>query len=331
MNTKKELALSEPYYSTYHMHGISSAVIESNNSMKNWYINNAFMLVCSRKFLSGFSSPLLDIEKASWLDNPYVEGYWYDLKFAKGYINYIIRDLIDNNFYVFFHGVDDYYINGKSWYHKRHFSHDGLICGYDQTTHEFCLHAYDSNWVYRKFWIPQSSFIKGLRSKIDQNGRICGIKSKHDQISFDTNKILNKMRDYVDSDLTKYPFDGDGNVYGSCVHSYIAKYIDFLADGTIPYEKIDWRIFRMIWEHKKRMYERIQLLEKELKWTSSLSDKYEPLIRISDQSRMLYASYVIKRRDSVLPEIKKQLIEIEKTEKYIIKKILTKAQKENLI
>ena len=42
----------------------------------------------------------------------------------------------------------------------------------------------------------------------------------------------------------------------------LPKYIDKLYDGSIPYDRMDRRVFRLIWEHKKIMLERIEAMEK---------------------------------------------------------------------
>ena len=59
---------------------------------------------------------------------------------------FLIRSLIDNGYYVAFGGVDDYYMEGKSWYQEKHFDHDGLIVGYDQNDKTYTIYAYDQNW-----------------------------------------------------------------------------------------------------------------------------------------------------------------------------------------
>ena len=55
----------------------------------------------------------------------------------------------------------------------------------------------------------------------------------------------------MESDLEKFPENGEGNVRGLVVHTYLAKYLDMLYDGSISYERMDRRVFRLIWEHKK--------------------------------------------------------------------------------
>ena len=66
-----------------------------------------------------------------------------------------------------------------------------------------------------------------------------------------------------------------GEVKGIVVHDYMAMYIEKLLDGTIPYEKMDYRIFRLIWEQKKAMLERIEKMEEMMPQVKDVSEKYK--------------------------------------------------------
>ena len=119
-----------------------------------------------------------------------------------------------------------------------------------------------------------------------------------------------------------YPFEEDKTPYGIAVQNYIVKYLDKLIEGVIPYENIDRRIFRLVWEHKKAMFERIETIEKMLELDSVLSDEYINIVKMADNMRMLYASYRIKKRDGLLPLIKNELIKLIEAEKMILTKFV---------
>ena len=312
MNKRVELPLIEPLYSTYHNQGAGTAVIGNNQSVRNWYLNQVMNLTCSKKFLNGFTTPEITIADSSWSGNPYLDKRWISSEFTNGYINPIIRQMLDKGFYVAFGGVDDFYVKGKSWYKERHFSHDGLICGYDQNDKTYCIYAYDSNWIYQKFWVPQKDFNAG-RIAMRKKGTFssfCGLKVKAEQIEFSPKIACQKIKEYLDSNLEKHPFEKEGNAYGSVVHEYIAEYVTKLHSGDIPYERMDRRVFRLIWEHKKAMLERIENIERCLNLTDEISEEYKLIVSEADTMRMLYASHHMKRRDSVLPIIKKKLLNL---------------------
>ncbi|MBE6604923.1 MAG: hypothetical protein E7639_04375 [Ruminococcaceae bacterium] len=324
MKKKIELPLVEPLYSTYPCQGAGTAVLINNPSIRNWYLNQVMILTCMRKFLNGFTTPEIGVVESSWVANPYLDKKWHNMQFMEGHTHFVIRKLLDEGYYVYFTGIDDYYVEGKSWYHERHFDHDGCICGYDQENKTYCIYSYDQNWIYQKFWTTQKSFDAGRKAlfKKKRYGNICGIKPKGEQIAFSHETALKKIAEYLDSNLEKYPETEEGAVYGIVVHDYIAKYVGKLYDGSIPYEKMDRRVFRMIWEHKKVMLERVKLIEDALSLDHSLSDAYTSVVREADNCRMLYAAHHMKQRNSVLPIIQKKLMSLKEKEKKLLENLL---------
>ena len=330
MNKFVELPLVEPIYSTYHYQGMATATIGSNPSIRNWYLNQVMDLRCGRDFFKGLSTPHITVMDSGWPQNPHLEKRGYSSQFVKGYINYIIRELLDNGYYVVFEGVDDYYVQGKTLYKERHRVHDGLICGYNQEDKTYCIYAYDSNWVYRKFWTPQRCFNAGRMAmhKKGEYGNICGIKPHLDKVEFSPEIVYKNLLEYLDSSFEKYPINSEGEVFGTIVHAYIGEYIKKLMDGSIPYEKMDHRILRVIWEHKKVMLERIIAMEEVLQLGQTYSDQYRPLVDKANSMRMLYASHQMKRRDSVLPILYKKLLELMDAERKILITFTEKVGKE---
>lgn len=326
-----ELPLLEPMYSTFHYQGTATSILVNNPSIRNWYLNNIMELKCDRSFLSGFTTPSLTIYQSDFSSNPHIEKLWFAMHYLNGCLNKFIRNMIDAGFYIAFNGIDDYYIPGKSWYHTSHFNHDGLICGYDQNNKTFCMYAYDNNWVYRKFWTPQSAFSKSYKIMYDQGvrGSILAIRPKADIISFEKDTALNNIKKYLDSDMDKYPENVEGEVYGIAVHNYICKYIDKLYDGSIPYSKMDRRIFRLIWEHKNVMLERIEMIEKELQIDNLISSEYSKIVSDANMIRMLYASHHIKRRDGILPTIREKLYTIMDTERKLLNDLILKSEEKH--
>lgn len=328
LNQRIELPLVEPIYSTYHNQGSGAAVLGDNPSINNWYLNQVMILTCSRKFLNGFTTPEIGIAESSWQANPYLEKRQYHMQFLEGYTNSIIRRLLDAGYYVCFQGVDDYYVEGKSWYHTRHMNHDGCICGYDQNDKTFCIYSYDQNWIYQKFWTPQKSFDRGRKELFKKGvyGSICGIKPKEEQVDFSPESALRKIGEYLDSNMDKYPEIGEGPVRGIVVHDYIAKYIDKLYDGSIPYERMDRRVFRLIWEHKKAMLQRIEKIESAMLFDHSISETYKTVVREADNCRMLYAAHHMKQRNSALPIIKQKLLSLKLMERTLLEELLQKGK-----
>lgn len=326
MKKRIELPLAKPSYCTYHFQGANDSLYPNNNSMKNWCLNEVMNLTCDRKFLNGYSSPGVGVEKSSWHDNPFIEKITYPMQYCNGYINYIIKNLLDSQYYVYYWGIDDYYINGKSWYKTRHFSHDGLICGYDSFEKTVCICAYDINWVYRKFWVPFKSLNAGMKSTWEKEGyfgQFCGIKPKSYNVEFSPDVALKNIKIYMDSSLEKYPENENGMVYGRIVHHYVLLYFDKLIDHSILYERTDRRTLRMLWEHKSVMLERIKHIEQEKNIGTEFSNMYQSVVDKMNFARMLYASYIERRRDSLLPQIKTAINDCYNNESLILEKLLS--------
>lgn len=323
-----ELPLVEPMYSTYH-NGIVTACLVNNLTLRNAYLNEAGILTCNRKFLSGYTSPEIDVEGTRIEDASFLIKQWISMIPLKHLLNSMIKNYLDEGYYVHYSGVDDYFIEGKSFYQEKHFSHDGTICGYNQEDKTFCIYAYDKDWVYRKFWTPQKSFEDGRKYSYNGGvrGGIIGLKPKEGKIEFSSEKALKLIKDYLDSNMKKYPEDGEGAVRGIVVHRYIVKYLEKLYDGTIPYEKMDWRVFRMIWEHKKVMLERIERIENQLGLDAKTSKKYKRVVDEANNMRMIYAMLHTKRRDSLFQSLQKKLLSLDEQEEKILKELLRKTKK----
>ena len=329
MNKCIELPIYEPIYKTYQYQGSGAAILDIDDPIRNWYLNEAVNLRCNRCFLKGFGSPFIDIINSSLQVNPYIEKTLISTVFLKGCINQVIRNVIDSGYYLYFLGVDDYYVKNKSLYKERHLYHDGLIYGYNLTDRTYCIYAHDSNWLYRKFQTPEICFTNGWKSAIKNNKivNIYALRSKGENVELSPTKVCANLSEYLNSDLEKYSFSDVGEVKGIVVHTYIAEYVMKLYRGEIPYRFMDWRVFRLIWEHKKVMLERIIKIEETLNFDNKLSEKYRPLVKEADTMRMLYASHHMKRRDSVLPIISEKLLRLQKNEREILTELVEKMGK----
>ncbi len=313
-------------YSAYNGQGAATGAIYANPSIKNWYYNNAMMLVCGRKFLDGYTSPQLNIEGTGVMNNPCFEKRWVGTKFLGGHIHYVIRAILDDGWFIYYCGVDDYYIKGKSWYHEKHELHDGTICGYDQEDKTYSILAYDQNWIFRVFKTPQKCFEAARKKtlKTKSFNTMCIYKPIEEQIKIDVKTMCENLEKYMDSSLEKYPPDVYETAYGIVAHDYVAMYLDKLLDESIPYSRMDRRVLRVLWEHKVVMQKRLRAAQDELGIGDEFSSNYEKVVKEAESARMLYASHHMRRRDSLLPIIKKKIMKIKEDEENILKVFLTK-------
>ena len=294
----------------------------------NQMLNQCTSLSCTRKFIRGFTTPQVTFQRMSVVGMPCLENYYISFRYTRPYIKDIIKQMLDEGYYIYYSGVDDFYLPGKSWYGTRHMSHDGVICGYDETDGTYSIAAYDINWVYNLIRIPQECFLQGMDTMIEQKkyGHLLAYKVKDGEVKLDEKMILGYLKEYLSYEMEKFPIEEDGRVYGIAVQDFLAMYIGKLKDGSIPHEKMDWRALRPVWEHKKCMLDRILAIESKLEWDDTFSTEYKPLVEYADRIRMMYALYHKTARESILDGIAKGLLELKEKEKEILTRFVEKLE-----
>ncbi len=324
---KVELPVEEPMYSTYHWLSNAGIPAKQNPTSDNWYYNNTVNWQCTRAFLRGLTTPKISVEVGSLWQIPFFDKGGVSTRFARYCSVQLIKTMLDEGYYVAFAGIDDFYIKGKSFYQERHFSHDGMITGYDDEN--FTMAAYDQRWIFRTFQTPQSGFVEGLEAMCAQGefAGITAVKAKDDEQILDLNQIRDQLKKYLKADLEEYPVDCAETAKGMIVYDYICMYLDKLNDGSIPYERKDRRIFRMIWEHKKCMLKRIAAVEKECGWSSTLSDAYEEVVNKANKARMIYAKFVLKFSSADLEKLQVLLMQMKAYEGNVLNDFLVQLEK----
>jgi hypothetical protein len=308
---------------------MATAIISSNPSIRNWALNENVTMWCEKSFLWGVTTPYLSVQFSSYEENPHLEKHFFDLTDENIIFDQLVRKYMDNGYYFYFNKIDDFYLDGKTWYKERHFFHDGILCGYDQENKLYCIYAYDNRWKYTKLWIPQESFNDGIRSMREsgEKGYLYALKPMPERVEFNPTVVVNNLKSHINTTFEVCPPTDPTGATGLAVHDYILLYLDKLLDNSIPHERMDWRIFRVIWEHKKLMLERIERMEEALSLDSTTSDLYKFIVEEANKIRLLYASYHMKRRDSLLVSIKEKLIEIKNKEKEILEKFIEEAER----
>ena len=321
------LPYNEPMYSTYHWMSCAGIPAKQNPTSDNWYYNNTVNWRCTRRFLNGYTSPELNLGTGITLDLPFLNVLCVNMRLIRRCPIEIIKTMLDDGFYVVFHGVDDFYVEGKSWYKEHHSSHDGLIIGYDDEKEVFSIAAYDQRWIFTVFETPQQGFLEAISStcSVGDYGELQAVKAKENEIvELDLEMIYNGLSNYLTADLSQYPMSCQDIVWGVPVYDFICLYFDKLDDGSIPYERRDNRIMRFIWEHKKCMLGRINAVEIKCRWNNNLSESYKRVVEKADKARFIYSKYSIKKSSSSLEGIQTILMEIKDEEVSILKNLCNK-------
>lgn len=299
----------------------------------NQILNQAVTLGCSRNFLTGFTGCLPYIPDMGIYNLDCIEIIGVSLKFARKFCLETIKEMLDCEYYVFFVDIDDYYIPNKSWYGERHFPHDGIICGYDDGDKSFSIAAHTKDWIFDLFRAPQSSFVEGMYSSQEMGKRCALLAYKvkdNTDIKINPEEILRRLKSHINSSLELYPTHKQGDVRGVVTYDYIDIYLQKLADGEVPHEKMDWRTLRPVWEHKKCMLHRIKLLEQLYSWDNDMSQRYVSLVDFSNQVRISYALYHKKPRENLLKSIRTRLTDVKEQDIKFSTELIEKLSQEDL-
>lgn len=318
----------EPMFSTYHFLSNVGIPAKQNNTSDNWYYNNVVEWRCTRKFLQGFTSPEMNLPRCNTGNMPFLEKTSVNTRFARRCSLDIIKTMLDDGFYVAFSGVDDFYIMGKSWYKTRHFNHDGLIIGYDDDNGTLSIAAYNQCWIFTVFETPQECFVEAMTELCDKGiyGALYAIKANSEPQELKIQNINNELKRYLSSNINDYPLDNPDAAWGVVVYDYLCMYLDKLADGSIPHERGDRRVFRLVWEHKKCMLGRIKAVEEFCGWDNELSSAYEEVVGLADKVRFIYSKFVIKYSNKNLEKMQLLLMDIKRSELDLLTKFLLKLE-----
>ena len=158
--------------------------------------------------------------------------------------------------------------------------------------------------------------MEGLQALCEKSsyGGIHAVKAKDEVQELDLKTIYEAVKGYMSSNIETYPLTDTGTANGIVVYDYICMYLDKLADGSIPHERRDRRIFRLIWEHKKCMLGRIRAVEEKCHWDDSLSTAYNEVVALGDKMRFIYSKFVIKYSSKDLENIQICLMRMKELE-----------------
>lgn len=329
MKEYKTLPVVMPPLTTYHYNACPGVVAMNHPKAYTWYYNNAVDITVQKKFLNGYTSPMIAVPGNTYENMTFIRCEKVNLIFTMDYLKEIIRRMIDQDFYVYFTSADDYYLPGKSWYKERHFRHDGMVSGYDMRDDSFTLTAYDSRWIFRSFRVPADSLVQAFESAFRisfPNGNLLAWKHKRIPILPDPGKIRTDIASYLDSDLRKYPFSGEGTtVHGMVVYPYLVEYLTRLGDGRIPHERMDRRVFRLFYEHKALMRGRLAAFSAP---NADFAKKYEAVVGLADRMRFQYKKYELKPVPYDLELLIEYLEKCRELESEVLEEYLENTEKE---
>ncbi|PXV95598.1 hypothetical protein C8E03_101227 [Lachnotalea glycerini] len=266
----------------------------------------------------------------------------YDRKFLSTTdIICFIENKISDGFYLYTY-IDEYYSISEG---KEHYCHDISIYGYDKIKQLLHVIGFDKKGNYTTYTILYSVFRLAFESGIllskeyDQYGGknyLLGIApnfSREKKYVIEPENMKSIFYDYLNNIRTIDNFVTDDpnydlymqpqNVYGICVYDCITEYISNFTNWT---HKIDYRIFHVLYEHKKLMSDRLLYLKEELKYPISEQEiiQTNELIHSCDKARLIVLKHNIIPKEQTLSKLLNYILQISQEESKLFKQVYDK-------
>lgn len=312
MLRSKELSYREPRFQAYNYTGIIGVVLSEYKCLENWYFNNCIQWEINKDgSVDSFAiTALIPGMQGDLLEEKHFSG-----KLVYNSVDLIVRDLIDNDYYVNFWGIDDYYIPKKRHYESKHIYHDGLIVGYDDNNNTYSWASYNDSNHFSLFKTPQNCLSQAFNSHfIEHRNSLSGIKMKEKIVKVDLNYelILDSINNYL------YPSVDNNKYYGIQIYDQLIR--ETLSNG-MKFGYVDKRKMRLILEHKKCMLDRFKKLSQEIPEFNKVFENYLDIYNDAFSLQYLSVKYSITKKESYLNTMIELLKYLEQKEKNVLSEL----------
>lgn len=316
---QKILPLAAAPIETYQGTSFILSVILSYENMGNAYFNNYINIRCNNTY---------DSVKVN-LDFTGVSGDDYREKGLAEINRYFIKNIHQDNFhgfmreridqenYLLFFGVDEYYLSYSEYFQKKHRLHDTYVYGYDADS--FCMMAYKDRKLSR-FQLPMQELLRALYCQ-DRPMEIISFftfrpsHSAIEVISFE--KIKQSFYEYYHSE-----YSGNGSqtaIYGMNTYNILIKCAETaISEFNNDAYPMDLRPFRAFWEHKKVFKDHILKMSEKIVFDRRV---YGMMDEIERQSSIIFKLMIKHKLNSdvqILERVAAYLMQLKEKEERLI-------------
>ena len=284
----RTLPIVMPPIETYQSSSFILGIVLANDNIKNAYFNNYINLSCNNT--SDIWNMNLRFVNDLWEDYRVAglaEMDMYHLKnIAKENFGDFIKERIDQGNYLLLYYIDEYYLSYTENYMKKHFIHDTYIYGY--STDLFYIMAYKDNKL-QTCEILIEEIVSGIYAymDVDKDANFCSFRPFHAiHVEIDCMKIKNEIRNYVKG----YQLNSDGIISGIGIYDILMCCLRSKID-SYEHNKLDLRVFRLLWEHKKVLIDHIKEIINSKNCKEVCIDKMEYIERNANKVFMLAIKY----------------------------------------
>ena len=307
------LPISEPRFAAFNYSASACVVAQNNKMCDNWFFNNSIGITCRKMVCGEIHELVLSVPGTHIGEMPFVFRQQISNLFIRGCQFDVIKNMIDNGYYVLYDGVDDYYLEGKPGYGTYHYSHDGMITGYDEEDKSFYISAYSKNNKYENFKVSSRSLSEGMEYMLNlgEEGLLYACKPMPYIIDLDLCRIKRELERYLDLSYTS----DETCVQGLAIYSFLELYFD-------ETNHIDIRQMRLFWEHKKCMLDRLLAIEETLKLSNDYSEEYKEVPDTSRKVMLLCEKFNMTSDRSIIPRIIENINKLKCSEYSVINKLI---------
>ena len=261
-----------------------------------------------------------EAENFSWLAVSFTDSTWDDYRvkglaemnlydiahFTKSSLVSFFRERLDQGCYLLLYDVDEYYLSNGEKYKTEHFNHDTYIYGYSDDS--FLVLAYKNEHlerlVIKNEEVIESLFSEQARKNDDQRRHFSSFRLVINKgIKLDADIIRRSIKEF-------YEPDSEENEKRECARGIgVYDKIIFCLKGIKENEHVDMRAFKVIWEQKELMVNRIKKTFPELSSDcsnsmQSICDKIKLIFRIVMKYNHSMRKNSIERVCRLIDEVK---------------------------
>lgn len=341
---KKKLPIAEPIIKTYNYEAFPMAVLGAHSEQcKEWLLSNYIQMNCHKNILKEKDVFLAFYDNQA-LKSPYISKQTFFLSSLMHFecdVNKYIECQINNEYYLYFQ-VDEYYIPNRFYYLRKHLIHDLFIYGYDNERKTYNIVGYNSEGIFEESTIKYKEFDVALKNNnIDKEKNPwsdCVYVFKYNdkaEYKFNIKLVYKLIEDYLSSknifeEYNRYDEKKCNTIYGVDTYLKVIEYLQYIKLGTSFYcgeNEIDYRIFRIIMEHKMLMLQRIDYICTNLKKNNELINEYSLIEKKSQKIHMLALKYGVSKKKEIIDKLIVEITEMRDEEIRILKLVLKEIEK----
>ncbi len=322
----KSLKLIHPPIHVQMMYSYHLTITLLNEKAYPWFYSNFIQLKCYPSDLITNQTNSIKFYQGKVNFNPWLKDH-ESLEDKGNLIASIIVKIRDS--YYIECPIDEYYIPNLRFGGIKHYFHRVLVYGYDTTTKQLNIVGFKNNDIYGETTCTFEEFENALYSSEPQNGhqketiKLFRVPNIPSDIELDIARISLLLNDYLTGSVTlghEQESDAKDNpIYGIHTYSFLTKSLELLSDDI---GRIDIRGYQALWEHKKIMSKRLEILQgKGMLLERSLYKKFDDVVRSAEILRNMALAAYENKTGHILNKMKDKISYIQDHEVDILTEV----------